>query len=211
MPAKYPEAGNWKSFQFQRFAWDHRYGSDVIPDPKNWTVIYTNHRDATLIEQSNAAMIDKLLQPYISRGSVVPETHAHWAMGYVSGYAIRVRTRHGRITSAYKAYCRIQDRLENYPLLDEEEYSNRKHEATVENLKFHLEFGEIRHRSDVGTWPVILPEEVYHWLSENNDYALENVDDEGGCTDEDDILAAVKALHPELLPEETDRAEGQEV
>ena len=71
-------AGNWK--QFHCFIW---FRKNELDDPDQWAVIYTNHRDSGLIDQSNAAVIRRLLQPF-SEGDdpdVVPESHSHWAVG----------------------------------------------------------------------------------------------------------------------------------
>jgi hypothetical protein len=61
------------------------------------------------------------------------EHHHHWAVGHVDGYSIRV-FRDGRITEAFEAYHALAQRLADYPVLDEEDYSRREYEATLENL-----------------------------------------------------------------------------
>lgn len=52
-------AGNWKSFDC--FCW---FRKDDIDDAENWAVIYTHHRDSGLLDQSNAAVIAKKMQPF---------------------------------------------------------------------------------------------------------------------------------------------------
>ena len=61
------------------------------------------------------------------------EHHTHWAVGWVDGYAIRVYRR-GRITKAFRTCHDLQSRLADYPVLDEDDYSNRVYEATLENI-----------------------------------------------------------------------------
>jgi hypothetical protein len=184
-------AGNWQKFQC--FCW-HRQ-----PDnPERWAILYTHNRDSTLLDQSNAEVIAKELQPFIARGSVIPERHSHWAVGHVSGYAILVFTKGGKITRAFRKWCELQDRLDDYPILDEEDYSQREMDATFENVKW--EGGYLARNK----WDISLPDdwasEVCHWLSNNNPNALENVDDQGGYPDEEELREAFEALG--YLPDE---------
>ena len=75
------------------------------------------------------------------------------------------------------------------PILDEADYSERETETTFENL------------TDAA-WPLKhefeLPEgwegDVYSWLSDYNQSAIENRDDQGGYPEEDDLREAFKAL-----------------
>ena len=61
------------------------------------------------------------------------EHHGHWACGWIDGYAIRVY-RNGQITEAFRAYHELAARLADYPVLNEEDFSRREYEATLENL-----------------------------------------------------------------------------
>ena len=155
-------AGNWKHFEC--FAW-HR-GHDLA-DADNWAIVYTNNRDSGLLDQSNADAIEEALQPYLGR-DVVAEHHHHWACGWVDGYSIRVYRR-GRITKAFRAYHELAQRLADYPLLDEEDYSRREYEATLENLPDAA--WRLKNEYD-------LPEgwegDVYRWLSDHDCSAIES-------------------------------------
>lgn len=174
-------AGNWK--EFESFGWH-----DKPDDAENWTIVYTSNRDSRLIEQSNAAAIEKAMEPFFDSDDpdIQSESHNHWAVGYVDGYAIRVY-RDGQITEAFKAYVELMERLEDYPLLDEEDYSRREYEATIENIK-----------SEGCPIDANLPEDwagqVYSWLSDNNFRAVENRDDQGGYADRWEIAEAVAEL-----------------
>ena len=123
-------AGNWKHFEC--FCW-HRRGD--IPDAENWAIIYTHNRDSGLLDQSNADAIEEALERFTQgdNPNVVFESHWHWAVGHVDGMSIRVYRR-GRITKAFKSYHALAQRLADYPLLDEEDYSRREYEATLGNL-----------------------------------------------------------------------------
>ena len=87
------------------------------------------------MDQSNAAEIDKALAPFMEEedADVRAEHHGHWACGWIDGYAIRVY-RNGQITKAFRAYHELAVRLADYPVLNEEDFSRREYDATLENL-----------------------------------------------------------------------------
>jgi|SRR5579872_5015285 len=178
-------AGNWRTFSC--FIW---FKARDLKDADNWTVIYHSNRDSGLLDQSNAAVIEKALRPFTEGNDpdVVFESHSHWAVGHVDGASIRV-FRRGRITKAFKVYHEMAERMADYPILDESDYSEREYEATYQNV------GEaawrMKREFDL---PDGWQSEVYSWLSENRDHALESRDDQGGWPDETDLEAAFEAL-----------------
>ena len=80
-------------------------------------------------------------------------------------------------------------RLNDYPVLDEEDYSRREYEATLENLD-SAAVG-ISHRYE-------LPEgwqgEVFDWFWEHDQRAVENRDDLGGYPSDAQLESAFVAL-----------------
>ncbi len=176
-------AGNWQHFDC--FCW-HRVAD--LDDAEQWAVVYTHHRDSGLLDQSNADAIGKALEPSLEGDDVLPESHSHWAVGWIDGFAIRV-FHEGQITEAFRPYNRLAERLADYPILDESDYSSREYEATLANIKdaaWRLK----------NTWQ--LPEgwesEVYGWLSDNSSNAIENRDDQGGYPKEEELEEAFSAL-----------------
>ena len=173
-------AENWRDFDC--FVWDR----SAEPDADDWCIVYTHHRDSGILARSNTAIIDKALEPFVDAddSDVVAEQHSHWACGWIDGYSIRV-FRNGEITDAFKVYHELAERMDQYPILDEEDFSRREFEATLENI------GESawRLKSDFD-----LPDEwegdVYDWLSQNRDHAVECVSDDGAWPEEDDLEAA---------------------
>ena len=123
-------AGNWQSWTC--FVWDRERDLD---DPDNWAIVYTHNRDSGLLAQSNADAITEAMEPFTDTDDpdVVMESHSHWAVGHVDGFSIRVY-RNGEITDAFKAYHELSEQLADYPILDEEDYSERELEATLENI-----------------------------------------------------------------------------
>lgn len=180
-------AGNWR--HFDSFCWDRGYNLD---DRDDWTIVYTHNRDSGLLDQSNAAAIERELEPFTEGNDpdVVPERHHHWACGWIDGYSIRVY-REGRVTEAFRAYIDLVESLEYYPVLDDEDYSRREYETALENIHD-------------AAWPVLRDmdesppdgweEEVYRWLWDHMSYTLENCDDRGAHPSEDALREAFEAL-----------------
>lgn len=178
-------AGNWR--EFPSFVW---WRAKDIPDAGAWAVLYTHHRDSGILDQSNAAAISKKLEP-LTEGDdpdVVVERHDHWACGWIDGFAVRV-FKDGEITAAFRAYHGLAERLEDYPVLDETDYSNREYEATLQNI----EFAAWRLKRSF-VLPDGWPSEVFSWLWDHNDRAVENKDDQGGYPREEELEEAFAAL-----------------
>jgi len=178
-------AGNWQSFNC--FVW---FRDRELTDADQWAVIYTSNRDSGLLDQSNAAVIEKAMMPFTEGDDpdVVLESHSHWAVGHVDGFSVRV-FKDGEITKAFETYHALARQLDDYPILDESDYSDREYEATLENI----EDAAWRLKNDFE-----LPEEwqyqVYSWLSDNRCGEIENIDDQGGYPSEEALRAAFDAL-----------------
>ena len=177
--------GNWQNFKC--FIW---FRDKELKNPEDWAVIYTHLRDSGLLDQSNAAVIRKAMLPFTKGNDpdVVFESHSHWAVGNISGFSVRVRKR-GRITKAFRTYHEQAVRMEEYPILDEHDYSERECNAAYENV------GEAAWRlKNEFSLPDDWQDDVYNWLSEHREHALENTSDEGGCPSESDLQAAFENL-----------------
>ena len=178
-------AGNWQ--RFQCFVWDRHRDLD---DADQWAIIYTHNRDSGLLDQSNAAATAQALEPFTEadKPDVMAEHHHHWACGWIDGWAIRVY-RDGRITEAFEAYHALVERLADYPVLDEEDYSRREYEATLANLTDAA--WKVKHDFDL---PDGWEGDVFSWFWDIDQSAVENRDDQGGYPTEDQLRAAFDAL-----------------
>lgn len=178
-------AGNWKKFDC--FVW-HRRGE--VADPDEWGIIYTSGRDSGLLTRSNEAEIAKILDPFTEGDDpdLVAESHFHWACGHLNGYSIRVY-HDGELTPVFLAYISLAERCERYPILNEDDYSQREYDATITNIR---EAG-LGYEDDYNL-PDDWAAEVYGWLSDNDGGAIENTDDQGGYPDDDELLAAFAGL-----------------
>ena len=119
-------AGNWQ--RFKCFAW---FGKPE--NAEQFCIVYTSNRDSDILERANAHAIESELSQYVESGDVRPESHSHWAVGYVDGYAIRVHDDDGNVTDAFRCWCDLMARIDDYPILDESLYSELELEAQGES------------------------------------------------------------------------------
>jgi hypothetical protein len=180
-------AGNWQ--RFDSFVW---FRDRDLEDADKWAIIYTHHRDSGLLDQSNAAVIAKAMAPFADGDdpNVVFESHSHWAVGHVDGFSIRVFDGDGEITEAFKTYHELAEAMDDYPILDESDYSERELEATLENI----EHAAWRLKNEF-TLPEGWEWSVYDWLSEHRSGEVENRDDQGGYPSEEAMREAFGALN----------------
>ena len=186
-------AGNWR--EFDSFVWHRAYD---LEDAASWMIWYTSSRDAGLLEQSNEQAINKRLEPFAKGNDpdLVFESHSHWAVGHVDGFSVLVYKQDGTITAAFEEFCRINEELEAYPVLDEQIYSELEYSSTLENYRDEL--WRLRDELPEG-WEA----QVYEWFSDNHDEFIENRDDQGGWAPKDEILKALDALG--LYPPQADQ------
>lgn len=178
-------AGNWK--KFESFAWH-----DKPETPEDWAIFYTHNRDSRLLEESNAAQIEKSLEKYfdIEPEVIRSEHHTHWAVGWIDGYAIRVYSSptNRSITDVFKEWCELEDAVESYPVLNSEDYSRRELEATMENIK------QPSWRYSMEDWPEDWAGQLYSYFSDHNPRAIENRDDQGGYPRDNELLDAIRGM-----------------
>ena len=178
-------ASNWQ--EFNCFWWMR---AKEIEQPEDWAIIYTHHRDSGLLDQSNAAVIRKSMQPFADNDDpdVVFESHSHWAVGHIDGFSVRV-FRDGEITSAFQRYHELAMAIEEYPMLNESGYSERELEATLENIPLAAwQIKDNYELPDDWVW------QVYGWFSDNDQSAIENTDDQGGYPSEEQLISAFTTL-----------------
>lgn len=174
-------AGN--HLRFNSFAW-----FAAPEDSENWTIVYTSNRDSTLLDKSNAEVIDRFMSKF-PESMVRSESHSHWAVGHVDGYAIRVYTKRKTITQAFRTYFALQHYMrEVYPVLDDTHYSNLEYEQTLENIGFAGK------RFIKNPEPEGWESKVVDWLDKNESSQMESHDDMGASPSEDSLKRALTAL-----------------
>ena len=173
-------SGNWK--KFESFGWHNE-----PENPEDWCIVYTSNRDSGILEESNAVQFEEVLSKF-PENQCRSESHNHWAVGHVDGWAIKVYNSKGEFTGAFKAYCDLALALESYPVLNEEDYSRREYEATLENIESNRAYFL---KDDA---PEDWPAKVFSWLWTNNQRELDSRDDQGGDPSEKAVEKALKAL-----------------
>ena len=175
-------AGNWQ--EFGDFSWDR---SNELEDADQYCLVYTHNRDSGLLDQSNAEAIAEAMKPFLDR-DVFEEHHTHWAVGWIDGYAIRVYHRR-KITRGFRTWFDLQQRLADYPVLDEDDYSSRIYEATLANIADSA--WRLKREYDLPSdWAF----QTYRWLSDHDCSELENDDDRGGYPSEEWVRKAFDGL-----------------
>lgn len=166
-------------------------------DPKHWSVgpcICT--RDSTLREQSNSDALRRHLEEDYSRLSNDWQIHSvdHWGCGWVEHLAFRAMNKDGTPSAIFRVLVAWDNALSDYPLADESDYDRRQYEAGIERIN---EEGRLALKD--GT-PEGWEEKVFSWLWDNDQQALNDVDDQGPFPTRAEVRAAMKEL--ELLEED---------
>lgn len=185
-------AGNWR--KFDSFAW-----FDKPEDAEKWAIVYTHNRDSDLLTESNAAAIDKVMSKEEYAEDVHKESHGHWACGWVEGYAIRVFDADGRPTLAILAWLDLQAKLDDYPVLDEEDWSERESEACAQNFEEAVASFARSHDIEMGKddWQEVMRVNAY--IEQNG----EGRDGGGYYPHDDEIEDAINELWPWAMEDGT--------
>jgi len=178
-------AGNWQKFDC--FCWHRRHD---LPDAANWMIFYMSSPQSGLIDLSNQKVMTDRLAMYAEGDDpdLVFENHSHWVVNSLTGFSLRVFRADGSPTPAFEEFCRIHEAVDGYPILDEQEYSDREYEATLDN--YRGEMWRLRGELTDG-WEG----EVYGWFSDHgHDNFTENRDDQGGWAPREEIIKALRHL-----------------
>jgi len=84
--------------------------------------------------------------------------------------------------------CELMRSLENYPVLDEENYSSKEYEATLNNIE------NACYSYDKDSWPEDYAKKLFSWFWDNKQSAVENNDGQGGYPDDKEIKEAIESL-----------------
>lgn len=105
----------------------HDFGWHEQPDWKedNTFLYHYEHRDSDLLAQSNAKVIRDTLGDYDDT-TVQWQHFSHWAVGWIDAVAIKIRDEAGEFTAAFIDMYNLLERLDDYPVLDEDDYSQRQ-------------------------------------------------------------------------------------
>jgi hypothetical protein len=152
-------------------------------DYDGYVCIYSKSRDETLLGISNYENIKDMLKDI---PNIEENNFTHWACGYIDVIMIH---KDNITEDIQNKIMDIFDRLDGYPVINEEDYSQKELDSTLENID----------SAASGYTKTDLPDtwlnDVYNWFWNNDQSAIENSDDSGGYPDKDQIIKALKALN----------------
>ena len=102
-------------------------------DRPTWLIAATVTRDSNLLEQSNFAVAQRRLAAIGAEGQEYAiESSGHWACGWIDRLVINPQN-----AAMVAAATGIEQGLQEYPALDDEDYSNRQQE---EHDAYHQDY-----------------------------------------------------------------------
>lgn len=96
-------------------------------DNPEWLVAYAIHRDSDALERSNFRVIRNDLETNWP-DDVTVETFSHWLVGHTEELLVRPGTEAARAAEEWRA------KLDEYPVADEEDWSNEEHDESIESI-----------------------------------------------------------------------------
>lgn len=108
----------------------------------NWGITGPHQtRDSDVLERSNFEVIKvDLLEKFPDDIDVIG--CSHWAVGWVDSIVCRVYDDDGNITDAFRTIIEWKEQLEEYPVANEEHYSEMEHEEFYRDLEDLLNLRE---------------------------------------------------------------------
>lgn len=102
---------------------------------EDWLIVAAQHRDSDVLDQSNFAVSRKMLKEVGEEGEDwAVEQFSHWAVGWVEYLIVNPQS-----TAAVAKGEEIRESLEQYPVLDDEDYSQREEDEKWEWHRYHFE------------------------------------------------------------------------
>ncbi len=196
-----PRKPPWKWQQLAEEAVAHTSRAEFayrgdLPLGKTWAFTFSQSRDSGIVDVSNFETIKEDLEKRFP-DDVSDECFSHWAVGWMDHLLVRLLEDDGTVTPAGIAALEWQEKLDNYPVADEEDVSRREYGATIENIQ------------QIGGVDEVNAPDVYRWLSDNEPEELEIRDDGGAWPNEEAVHRALVELGLEE-PEEEDEEEEPE-
>lgn len=150
------------------------------------------NRDSSILDEMNFDLMSRELMAEFPDDFRI-ETYNHWAVGHVDRLCVRVlkedkQITEDNITEAFIKAMYCKDELLDYPVWDDEEYSERSYDAAInvlEDLHFSI-------RSMVDTNIESWSSQVYRYLSDELGTYVDV--DADVYPDDDEILTAVYHL-----------------
>ena len=135
-PEGHAEIQNWAeakvrgTSQMQNYA----YWGDV-PIGQTWGFIGRGrHRDSGSLDNSNFEVIYEDLKKRFPNDVTIIRS-SHWAVGWSEGIAVHLLDDNGVATKAAAAAMEWEEKLEDYPVADDDHFSERERQDSVDTIK----------------------------------------------------------------------------
>ena len=158
-----------------------------------WAFVFSVANGSDRLERSNWEVISEdLLKRHPKTVEITP--CGHWLVGWVDHLTVKMVDKNGQITRAGIDVLDWLEKLDQYPVADEDHYSELECTENYNNALQSIK--DETYRVDLAD---DLPDNwrglVYEWLSENNPKAIETAEDRSeGWLDQESITEACKAL-----------------
>ena len=106
---------------------DFAYSGD-LPLGETWAFTLARHRDSDTLAESNWHVIQRDMHERFPDDVEIVRC-SHWAVGHVDHLAVRLMTEEGDLTDAGHAILEWKERLDDYPVADDEDFSEREIEV----------------------------------------------------------------------------------
>lgn len=189
-------------------AWEYP-DSYIGEDYTGYHVLYSIHRDSDLIDVSNHESILKTFQDHDIRvvedyrmndnpPDVIDVRASHWAVGWID----TIMVHHDADPKAIDIAVSIHDSLSDYPILDDEDYSNREYEMIIESydqwiesefmglLKSHFDLYDIEPKDGICTkdlFDLIMDRVGSEYIVEGSGVSVYRIEEYPKHTDLDEV------------------------
>jgi hypothetical protein len=151
-----------------------------------WGFSFSKHRDSDLINISNFdCIVEDLNENFDAKDWEIVQC-SHWAVGHIEHIAIRVLDKHGEPTKIFEHMLEFKRALEDYPLLDDEDFSRREYEIQIEAIQEYIP-SELRDEENV-------EQKVFGWLWDNKPSSLDLENNSCWNLKSEDVLEALTDL-----------------
>jgi hypothetical protein len=134
MEAAHAMAGNHR--KWKDFGWYNRPADDA-----NWAIFNFETRDSDALTRSNAIVIQReFSERFPEPEDWRVERHSHWAVGWVNALIVRVFNGND-ITPEAAHLINILRRLDDYPSLDDDLFSEIEYNDQIDEITGCCEFG----------------------------------------------------------------------
>jgi hypothetical protein len=153
---------------------------------EDWLIVpVSRNRDSGMLDESNFEAALEILGG--ESDDVEVHRFGHWGPGWYEIIIVRPGSK------AEKEAEEIEAALANYPVLNDEDHSQREYDATISNIRQIL--SSVERKNDIEKeFPEDTAEKIFGWLWTNDQMQLENRDDQGGYPSDEAVEAALQGL-----------------